>query len=188
MITVAVAVAATLFGVYSTANRYTHEIEAMFYDGVYLKDQGYTQPGINSHLENSANAALGLAALLKNYPGLSGYTEQLLSSRRALLDSGSIEDKSLAYWQMNSSFLTLLLNARDVDLSEKDKEDARRFYSVFNGALSAVSDSKYNEKVNDHVGAQSALLRLIGYFLKASEPEPFRVLPISNAELSWLWE
>ena len=189
LITVVVVIVATLLGVYSTTGRYTREVEALFYDGIYLEDQGFTQRGINSHLENSANAALGLATLLESYPELSGYAESLLTARRDLMAAGSISAKEQAALEMRDGFINLLETARDVDLIERDKEAAAKFYSTFNGALIAISDSRYNDAVSAHINAQNAVLRLIGYFISADQPAFFTKLsPLYFGEPTWLWE
>jgi len=173
LITVVVVIAATLFGVYNTSGRYTREVEALFYDGVYLKDQGFIQPGINSHLENCANAALGLATLMEGYPELAGYAESLLTARRELMSAGSVSAKERATREMTDGFTRLLEAAGNVDLTGREKDAATQFDSTFNGALIAISNSRYNDAVSAHINNQNAVLRLIGYLLSADQPAFF---------------
>jgi hypothetical protein len=189
IITVVVVIFATLIGVYRSANRVTREVEAMFYDGVYLREQGFTQPGINSHLVNCANAALSLATLMEGYPELSGRVEDLLSARREFMAADSIMLKGSATWAMRDSFFHLLEAARGVDLSDRDKEAAAQLYATFNGALIAAFNSRYNDVVRERVSSQSAILRYLGYSVGAKQPTAYwNVAPFSTVDLTWSWD
>ena len=185
LITVVVVIASTLLGVYNTSGRYARQIEKMFYDGVFLSDQGFTQPGINTHLENGANAALGLATLLEKHPELSKSTETLLSARRELMSADGVAQKEQAANKMRDGFIDLLDAARDADLSERDKDAATQFYSVFNGALIAISNSRYNDVVGDHLNSQCALMHLAGNFVSAKQPHSFYAEPFDSSVFAW---
>jgi len=158
----------------------------MFYDGVYLSDAGYTQPAISSHLENGANAALGLATLLGNYPELAGKSGELLSARRELLAAGSIGDKSLANQKTNDLVIGLLDAAMSVNLTERDINAASQYYSTFIGASNAIANSNYNVKVSDYLNGRSVLMRILGIFVPAKEPDFFKSPPVSG-NLTWPW-
>ena len=175
LITVVVAIAATLFGAYRTAERQTREIEAMFYDGVYLKDQGYTQPGINSHLTNMANAALGLAVTLEKYHELEEYTDEILSCRRALIDSASISDMALACVGVYGSSLYLRnkLDETETIVTEKDNDAVVYYTATIYGAYISAFNGRYNDKVEEYLESRSAIVSLIGQVLPLKEPELF---------------
>ena len=159
LITVIIAVCATLFGVYRTAGRYTRKIETMFYDGVYLQDGGYTQPGIDSHLNNAANAALGLATVMGKYPELEYQTGQLISARRELLAAKSINDKSSANLEMWARFINLsdavTASSPDIALTDSDKTAEAQYLETFRGASNAMSDSLYNTEVTKYLDGRS---------------------------------
>ena len=170
-------IASTLFGIYNSANQVTRQIEAMFYDGVYLADRGFTEPGINSHLENSADAVLGIVTVTEYFPELAQKTESLRSARRALLDAGSIAQKGSAALEMRAGFLELMAAADDVGLTAHDWETLAHHSRTFTGAFTAISGSGYNEAAAERLAEQSAILRLISTFLSADTPDFFNILP-----------
>ena len=177
ILTVAVAVIATLLGVRATANRYTREIEAMFFSGVYLNDDGYTQPSIDSHLGNCVNAALGLATIMENYPELKEESQALILAQRNLTSAKNVRDKSSANRVMRDSFLTLIDKAGSVDLTDRDINAAALHYTTFKGALNAILNSAYNDKVTDYYDGQSAIMRILVPFTFASQPASFITSP-----------
>jgi len=186
LLTIVIAVLATLFGVYKTSVRYTRSVEAMFYDGVYLSNDGYTQPAISSHLENSANAALGLATLMGSYPELADKAGEIISARRDLLAAGSISDKSSANLKMNGFVIELLDAAMSANLTDRDKNAASQYYSTFIGASNAIANSSYNVKVADYMNGRSILMRIIGAVLPVKTPDFFNSAAFSDA-LTWPW-
>ena len=178
LIAVVVACLETIFGVYRTSARYTRDIEAMFYDGVYLKDEGYTQPGIDSHLNNAANAALGFATLVEKYhPGLQHQAGELISARREFIAAKSIGEKSSAYSAMSSRFYELFRAVSenpDIGLPEHVfSEPTIKYVETFSGANSAFSSSEYNVRVSEYLDGRSFLMRFIGALAPVREPEYF---------------
>ena len=173
VITIIIVVLATLAGVGRSLNRLARDIEAMFYDGVYLEDEGYTQPGINSHLENSANAALGLATIMSNYPELADKAEALLSARRSLIDEASLKGKSSYNQDMGQAFADLLQSAKDVDLAERDVEAAIQHIRTFTNAQASVAASRYHEKVSSFGNETSFIVQSLKLFLPVRTPEVF---------------
>jgi len=176
LITVVIVILATMFGVYRTSARYTREIENMFYDGVFLKSEGYVEQSINTHLENCANASLGLATIMENYPELASGAKDLLSSRRDLFAAGSIKEKSVAFSEMRELFIELLENSMLVELSMRDMEAASQYLSTFNGAFIAIASSSYNDRAIEYLDGRSALMRIIGLLVPVKEPELFKVI------------
>ena len=173
LITVVVAVLATMWGVNRTSARYTRDIEAMFYDGVYLKDDGYTEQSISAHLDNSEQVVLRLATVLVNYPELSDKAESSLSYRRELIAAKSIGDKSSAYIRMRDQFIELTDAAKRADLSARDMEAVTQDSTVFNGASIAILNSRYNDKVTEYFEGRSAIARMIGVFTPTKAPAFF---------------
>ena len=177
LIAVVIAVIATLSGVYRTANRYAREIDAMFYEGVYLKKEGYTQPGIDSHLNNAADAALGLATIMANYPEFSAKAENLILARREFIDAVSISDKSSANFKMWECFFELtdaISNAPpDVKLTGRDIDAQSQYYNTFLGAEISAHTSQYKGIINEYMNRQSFLVHIAGLLIPLREPEYF---------------
>ena len=173
MITVVVAAVATLIGVNRSLTRLSRDIEQTFYDGVYLESEGYTQPGIALQLNNHANATLGLATILINYPELRDDAEEVLRLRRELLDADSISDKSLAYMMMSRAVYSLTQASSEVDLSERDMEAIAQYSSTITGAEIFIRDSAYNQTLSSRWNEQSFFARVIRFLAPVKEPESF---------------
>jgi len=180
-ITVVIAVAATLAGIHGTSGRYARNVEASFFDGVYMKAEGYTQPGIATHLDVCANAALGLATLLEKYPELAGPSEDLLSARRELVAADGILAKNNAFSNMVGRYNVILDAAKSSGLSEQDLINTGQYASSFSGAFGAISRSAYNDNVREHLSGQSFFSSIMGVFTGAKQPELFS---LANTTLS----
>ena len=173
LIAFVIAVLATLFGVHRSLSFLSGDIERMFYDGVYLDDEGYTQPGIDSQVSRYAAATLDIASVLVLYPVLSDSAEEVMQLRRVLLDAQSIGDKSLAFWTMSRYVNSLIQAAAGVDLSERDMEVVSVHSRTISGAEGFIREAAYNQRVSERWSEQSALARLIGAFTPVREPEMF---------------
>lgn len=173
MLTIVVAILATLLGVYKTSVRDTREIEAMFNDGVYLADAGYKQPGIASHLNNCADAALGLATITEKYPELADISGELILARRELLSATDIRDKGYAYTIMTLYYYDLSMAALNANLSERDMNAVEQYTTAYSGAQSAAIASGYNDEVARYLDGRSALVRFISAFVPAKAPDSF---------------
>jgi len=181
LLTVAVAITATLLGVRATAGRYTRRIEAMFNDGVYIKSDNYTQPGINTHLENCLSAALGVATMLESYPKLEENAKTLLTARRELLTAKTVKEKDKAFESMRDSFINLLNKAKSEDLTQRDKDAAAQHYKNFNGALGAMQNSRFNEKVAEYLDGQGSITKVLASITLAKIPSYFTTSPFPEA-------
>ena len=173
LIAVVAAILATLFGVDRSLTRLDWEIEAMFYDGVVLESEGYTQPGIALQLDKHTDAALRLATILVNYPELQSSAEKVMESRRRLLASESIGDKSLAFWMMSQDVNNLAQAASDVDLTQRDMEAVLQYSATISGAEAFIRGAAYNRTVSDLWNEQSYITRIISKLLKTREPDTF---------------
>jgi len=179
LITVAVAVIATMFGVYRTSARNTREIEAMFFSGVYLKDEKYTEAAINAHLNNCANAALGLATIMENYPEYADRSKALDTARGKLISAGSIADKSFAYAEMWTRFTELSSAVTSApgfsDMPARDAGAVNEYTKTFNSANWAMVNSRYNNEVFEYLDSRSALMRAIGVITPTKTPDYFTI-------------
>ena len=173
LISVVVIVLATLFGVNKSLACMSRDIEQMFYDGVYLKSEGYTQPSLDSQLEKISAAALNLATLLQDHPELTSAAEDVLWARRTLLDAESIRYKGRALLWMDGIFTTLVtLAGRMTDLSEREVDAVAEYAQTFEGASTFVYGTlapSYNSKVDGFYNERST----IAAFVSNKAPEYF---------------
>ncbi len=103
IIAVIVIIFGTLFGVHRSVGAQTKKIEAMFYNGVFLEEENYTQTSIDSQLNKRETAALGLVTVANHYDALEDKTESLRQVRIALLDAETIPRKYAANEAMQSA-------------------------------------------------------------------------------------
>ena len=172
-ITVVVVIFATLFGVGRSLARLSKDIEQMFYDGVYLESEGYTQPGIALQLDNHATATLGLATILIDYPELQDSAEEVLRLRRELLDAESISDKSLAFLKMSTAVRILAQASIEANLSARDMEAISQYTSTIDGAETFIGNSAYNQALSLRWNEQSFITRMISFLIPVKMPQPF---------------
>jgi len=172
-IAVAAAVLATLLGVRGSLNRLARDAEATFYDGVYLKDEGYTQPAIDTYISRRIDTALRLAAAMDAYPELAGGAEALMSARRSLSEAKSIREKFTENEKMQRVFVELVEKARGLELSERDREEVENCSSTFSGAQTAIQNSRYNQHARSFMDGASILARVLKPFLFVSQPQVF---------------
>ena len=172
IITVVVVVLAILFGVTRSLNRLAADIESMFYDGVFLEDQNFTQPALNTHLENLAQAALDGASFFANHPELSSEADGLRMARRELIDASSFMDKSEAFNNLARAFSDFHL-ASMIELSDRDLETRNQFIDTFNGATTAIQNSAYNDVAVSRWNDVSGFAKLLRPFLPVDPPQTF---------------
>jgi len=173
LITVVVVILATLLGVRGSLNRLAGDVEAMFYDGVYLKDNGYKQPGINPQLEICAQTALNYATILVNNPALTGEAEALLSAQREFIDAKSIREKYSANESMQNAFEALTKKAESTGLSQQETDAMSRHISTFRGAQTMIRSSEYNQQAQSFMDDASNFARLLRPFLFVKSPQMF---------------
>ena len=173
LITVIVIIAATLFGVNRSLDRFTRDTEAMFYDGVYIEGAGYTQPGIAAQIDRYTDATLGLTTVLINYPELHDSAEVVLEQRRAVIGAESISAKGLAFRLLSGNVYSLIKAAGNVDLRQRDIEDVSYFSATIDGAEAFIRDSAYNHTVSKLLNEQIFITRILRRFLPVRDPEMF---------------
>lgn len=148
LIFVAVIIIGTLFGVHRSVNKETAKIEAQFSEGVYLKDEKYTQPGIQSQLDKRADAALGLLTVANKYAFLEDVAQQLRMAREELLDADMIGEKYTANEKLEVAYKqlyeTLVAHGDDVPASVDS------YISTLGGAQGVIEKSGYNQTVDDY--------------------------------------
>jgi len=145
----------------------------MFYGGVYLKDEGYTQPAIDTHIRRRIDTALRFAASMEGYPELADGAEALMSARRSLSEAKSIRDKFSENEKMQRAFVELAEKARGIELSERDREEVESCSSTFSGAQAAIQNSRYNQQAQSFMDGASVLARILKPFLFVSQPQVF---------------
>ena len=173
LIAVIVVILATMLGVSRTSSRYTRKIEAMFYDGVYLKDEGYTQPGMYSHIRNCADAAIGLATLMGNHPELAHETGKLIVAQQTLMDAYSLSSINSAYIKMVDSFYVLKSATAGVVISDRETAAMEQYSNLLTGAQKAMAGSRYNDTVTEYLDGRCALMQVIGLLVPTKTPHYF---------------
>jgi len=145
----------------------------MFYDGVYLKEEGYTQPGIDSQLNNRLSTALGFAVLMEDFPEAASEAKALVSARNTLLAAKTISDKFAANEALQQAYLALQAIADRLDLSKRDKDDIAQFKSTFTGAQSAIANNRYNQEAESFMDDASFFARMLKPFAFVNPPQVF---------------
>jgi len=174
LITIFVVVFATLFGVGRSLNRLAANTERMFFDGVYLVDQGFTQPALNTHLENIAHLALDCASVFANHPELYNQAEEIRLARRDFLDANSIWEKYIAHMELRFAFYSLFTAADHAELSDEDRDAITRFSTTLSGAVTAIENSAYNEMARNFMDGVSGFAKWLHPFaLFVTPPQIF---------------
>ena len=173
LIAVVIAVLSTLLGAGRGLNRLTNKIEAMFYDGVYMESDRYTQPGIAPQLDRYADATIGLATIMISYSDLRDGAEDILTLRRDLIDAESISDKSLAFWMLSRYVYNLIQAASEYELSQRDREAVSQYASTIEGAEEFIRNAAYNEEAARLWSERSFISRLLTPLIPVREPESF---------------
>ena len=151
MITAAVIVVATLFGMHRSLSKEVRRIEKQFYDGVFLKTEGYTENSIESHLNNRLKAALGLVTVAANYSEVSEETAALRSARENLMNARGITEKYAANERLQKEYDILASKLAELPLKKKDVADAAVYSSTFFGAQASIRNSGYNSLVSGFI-------------------------------------
>lgn len=131
-------------------NKAAHNVEQLFYDGVYNSAEKYTAPGIYNHLDNCTDCALGLITCASELPELSEQTEALRQSRIALLDameSRNIPAMYSANLALQSDFASL---SAAYSSSGNSSEQAANYISNFEGAQISIQNDGYNQAVQSY--------------------------------------
>ena len=174
LITVVVAVAATLIGVNRSLSRLSRDIEQMFYDGVYLESEKRQQQSIDSQIEKISATALNLATLLENHPGLESESASVLNARKDLINAGSIRDKGSALSKLENAFNGLVTATDSIpDLGERESAALAEHRKTYDGASIFIEGSlapEYNSKVDDFYRDRSFFAALIS----RAAPDYFR--------------
>jgi len=148
LITIAVVIMATIFGVHKSVNKEARKIEAQFYSGVYVEDEKYTQPSIAAQLERRTNTALGIVTVAGNYDEAAGAAKELDEKRIQLMEAESITDKYLANTELQKSYEQIRELLAGSSLSPRDEEGLNTYYSTMDGAQGIISNSYYNLTVS----------------------------------------
>jgi len=172
-ITIIVIVLATLFGVGKSLNRLARNVEDMFYDGIYIDIDEYTQPGINSHLENITQAALDCSSVFASHTDLSKESEELMLARREMLEARSISEKYAAYVIITKAFSEFIYKTNTLELSNRDQLSVAQYAGTFTGAMGAIESSSYNARVKSYMNDASFIVFFLKPFVFVSPPQTF---------------
>jgi len=173
LITVFAIILTTLFGVGRSLNRLAKDVEDLFYDGIYLERDGFTQPGINSHLENITQAALDCSSVFANLAELSKESEGLILARRDMLEAGSISEKYSAYEIIKRAFSEFISKSDTLELSDRDLSSVALYAGTFTGAVGAIESSSYNARVKSYMDDASFIVFFIKPILFVNPPQAF---------------
>lgn len=182
-ITVIVAVLFSFIGCSLSLSRQAGKVEDMFTDGVFLEEENYMQPSIQSQLDNSADAVLGLITVCNHYSELQLEAKALAEARQDLLDAKSPNEKYIAYthYYRTASDLAELLKDGTiitdgeliVELTEDDYEAFKSYASTITGANGVIEKSEYNKKVTEFIRTRKTFpANIFGIF--ADEPDYFQ--------------
>lgn len=177
LITIAVVILATIFGVHKSVNREARKIEDQFYSGVYVEDENYTQPSIAAQLERRTNTALGIVTVSEKYDEAASAAKELDTKRQQLMEAESITDKYLANTELQSAYEQLREVLEGCSLSQRDKDGLDKYYSTMDGAQGIVSSSYYNMSVSRFInGTLGAFpVNILKYVSFVHYPEYFGV-------------
>ncbi len=150
VITVVVMIAATLAGVHFSVGRQSAKIEQQFYDGVYLKKEGYTQTSIDSQLHQRVNAATGLYSLALNYLNESD-AAPLRDAYLALADAETIPEKSAANASLTRAAGDVWARLQNAGMNERDADGVSGYVYTMDAAQQVIDSSAYNEAVTEYM-------------------------------------
>lgn len=138
----------TLFGVHRSVGSETAKIEKQFFSGVYLKDEEYLQPSIQSQLDKRATAALGLISLGFELEAAAGPAGELRDARNELLSAKTISDKYIANEKLQKAYKALVAAMPEGGPAGKT-EALRSYTATMDGAQGVIEKSAYNGLVSE---------------------------------------
>lgn len=174
IITIVVAIVFSFIGSTRSLSKLSGEVEAMFTEGVYIEDENYMQPSIQSQLDKRIDAALGLMTVANHYPELEDEVKPFRGARGELIDAVETSRKFLANEALSKTGADLIAALDTVELSNDDSEAADSYISTFNGSQGVIEKSEYNGKVSEYIRTAQAFPANIFGFL-AHKPEYFQV-------------
>lgn len=152
ILTILIVALTTLISVNRSVSSVSQEIEAQFFSGVYLENEGYTQKSINSQLGKRIDAALGLVTIAKQYTAINLETDKLREVRLELIDADGITEMYTANEKLQvdfeSLYMALLMQS---DLTDDHRTSADNYAATFSGAQNVINDSNYNSIVSMYI-------------------------------------
>lgn len=123
------------------------EVRDGFYEGVQV--DGYTQPGIATHLRNLCGYADGLATIAKNYDVDPDSVQSASNLLKMLLgdDDGDCSDLRFWYDALCTDLMTMEDALTRKDLSERDASGVSQYLEGIHGTISSIDSSAYNDSV-----------------------------------------
>ena len=146
LVTLLVIVASTLMNVNMKLGSKCQEVSDAFYNGVYVKSDGYTHKSISSQLDMRSSAANGIISIASGYEELEAETQALLVARTELIVANSISEKHAANKATQAAYDDLVAAMALVDTTEHSNA-LSTYMSNFTGAQKVIEASGYNEYV-----------------------------------------
>ena len=156
LLTAAVIVLSTLFGVRKSLAKEVGRVEAMFYDGVPQQGQGGTEPKMHEQLEKMQTYILGVAVISGRYTELGVETGLLQGARIEYMNAKSISEKSRANEKMMSAYGAFIKKSDTQDISENDRRGIALYDEDIKIAQALIEKSGYNEAVDEYINEVSA--------------------------------
>jgi LemA protein len=133
----------TVFGSHRSLMKLYNSAEDVFYYGE--NGDGFS---IQHDLEHRIEYSGYLVKIAKNYlPADSSFIADVENARNALDTADTIKEKSEADYQLNSVLFALYNELENHELSKKDVEYRRSYYSSFISSGDKISSSSYNDTV-----------------------------------------
>ena len=151
LITIAVILLATVFGVHRSLGSRIMEVADGFNDGVYNQSKGYNMKSIRSQLIIRCETAMDALTVAENYDAVEAERNALRSARNTLKDlldgNGGPADLYDANYELDRAFTALYTALGSVSLSAEDRTYIDNDRSRMDGAAGVIADSGYNESV-----------------------------------------
>lgn len=151
LITIAVILLATVFGVHRSLGSRIMEVADGFNDGVYNQSKGYNMKSIRSQLIIRCETAMDALTVAEHYDAAEAERSALRSARNTLKDlldgNGSPSELYDANYELDRAFTALYTALNSVSLSAADREYIDNDRSRMDGAAGVIEDSGYNESV-----------------------------------------
>jgi len=160
----------TVIGVNKSLSKVAADITQGFYDGVE-NNEGYTEKSIQSHLDNVANAANGLSAILLDKT----VGDTLKVQRNELLNAATLHEKYTALEAIYNTVSEILLSSQ-LPYDSKDADAFSYYISTLTGAYRAIGLLSYNDKVDEYYNRtlKTFPVSILSLVLSPDGPEYFK--------------
>ncbi len=178
IITVVLCVLFLLLGMNRSVAKQAKLYTNAFYEGVYVKDGGYTSAALADILGSCSTYALTLSSIYADCPAVADEVDALTQARRNLvdaIDAGDISDMYGAYRAVSAAAQALTTAGADAELSGNDRSKADDAMAKFTSAEGAIGQNPYNSYIEEYyTKVENTLpMRILGFLVFADGPEYF---------------